>query len=178
MAGLSVPPSILRSEMKHGTVNGYNYHKCRCELCSAAKVAANRASNMKNPGRQQQNAKKHYEDNRGTYLERARHQRIHKKADLRTYSSNRRARVMEAFVERVDHTVLFERDNYTCQQCGIICDKDSVWPADNFPSLDHIIPLSKGGEHSYKNTQCLCLGCNLTKGAKLERPANVQHLLP
>ena len=72
-----------------------------------------------------------------------------------------------AFVEQVEHSVVFESYNYICQMCGIVCDKDAIWPASNFPSLDHIIPLSKGGEHSYKNTQCLCLGCNQSKGVKI-----------
>jgi len=31
------------------------------------------------------------------------------------------------------------------------------------PELDHIVPMSKGGAHSYMNTQCLCRACN---GAK------------
>jgi 5-methylcytosine-specific restriction endonuclease McrA len=32
--------------------------------------------------------------------------------------------------------------------------------------LDHIMPLSKGGEHSMRNVQLLCPRCNLTKSAK------------
>lgn len=32
--------------------------------------------------------------------------------------------------------------------------------------LDHIMPLSKGGEHSMANVQLLCPRCNLTKSAK------------
>ena len=33
-------------------------------------------------------------------------------------------------------------------------------------SLDHIIPLSKGGKHSKNNVRIICLWCNLDKGSK------------
>jgi 5-methylcytosine-specific restriction endonuclease McrA len=36
------------------------------------------------------------------------------------------------------------------------------------PTLDHIIPISKGGEHSYKNVQCAHRQCNVTKNNKME----------
>lgn len=32
------------------------------------------------------------------------------------------------------------------------------------PSLDHVIPMSKGGAHSYANTQLAHWLCNVTKG--------------
>lgn len=47
--------------------------------------------------------------------------------------------------------------------CGI-CGED-VDPLDFH--VDHIIPLARGGEHSYDNTQPACPPCNLRKGAKL-----------
>lgn len=31
-------------------------------------------------------------------------------------------------------------------------------------TLDHIVPLSKGGTHTLGNTQALCTECNLIKG--------------
>jgi 5-methylcytosine-specific restriction endonuclease McrA len=30
-------------------------------------------------------------------------------------------------------------------------------------SLDHVIPISKGGSHTYANTQCAHLLCNIQK---------------
>jgi 5-methylcytosine-specific restriction endonuclease McrA len=82
----------------------------------------------------------------------------------RRKNQNRRALRLEAFVEDVDHAVVFERDNWTCQICGIVCPKDAVWPSLDFPTLDHIVALSKGGKHSYANSQTLCFLCNSRKG--------------
>jgi hypothetical protein len=88
----------------------------------------------------------------------------------RAHEDVRRARKKKAFVENVDRKVVFERDNYICQGCGRKCDPDAVWPAKDFPTLDHIIPyaagVEAGGVHSYANTQCLCLPCNSAKGPR------------
>lgn len=56
---------------------------------------------------------------------------------------------------------VFERDGWRCGLCG-----GHVEPED--ASLDHVVPLSKGGEHSYANTQCTHWKCNNTKGAKIQ----------
>lgn len=79
--------------------------------------------------------------------------------------ANRRARLHAAFVEHVDHRLVFERDNYICQNCGEQLPVDAAVPQPNAPTLDHIVALSNGGEHSYANSQCLCFMCNATKGA-------------
>ena len=78
----------------------------------------------------------------------------------------RKARLIEAFVENVNRLVVFERDDYICQICGIECSTEVDWPAKNFATLDHIIPLAKGGSHEYANVQLLCLRCNTSKGAR------------
>lgn len=52
---------------------------------------------------------------------------------------------------------VFERDSYRCIQCG------------SYKNLhvDHIVPLSAGGDHKFSNCQTLCRSCNLKKGNKL-----------
>jgi hypothetical protein len=80
------------------------------------------------------------------------------------HSETRRARLLEAFVENVDPLIVFNRDKWICKLCdhpvSKIRDKNLV----DIASLDHIIPLSKGGSHSYANTQLAHLSCNIRKG--------------
>lgn len=58
---------------------------------------------------------------------------------------------------------ILERDDYTCQQCGV--------SVQNEPHLllevDHIIPVTRGGLTTEDNLQTLCWRCNRRKGAKL-----------
>lgn len=84
-------------------------------------------------------------------------------------SQNRRARMKNVFVEKVDYMKVFNRDKWICQICfhpvSKIRDRNLV----DIASLDHIIPLAKGGEHSYANTQLAHLSCNLSKSASMPK---------
>lgn len=81
-------------------------------------------------------------------------------------SHKRRARIKNAFVENVDAMVVYERDNWICQLCNKSVSKILDRKIVDIASLDHIIPISKGGEHSYANTQLAHLSCNIKKGAR------------
>lgn len=70
-------------------------------------------------------------------------------------------------VEVVSSEVVFDRDDWICQICHEDIPRDSSWPDALSASLDHILPLSRGGEHSYVNCQASHLGCNRSKGAKV-----------
>jgi 5-methylcytosine-specific restriction endonuclease McrA len=82
----------------------------------------------------------------------------------RILNSERKAKVRKATIEKVDPFVVFERDEWHCRMCGIPTPRDKRGSHDdNAPELDHIMPISKGGAHSYANTQCSCRQCNLRK---------------
>lgn len=49
---------------------------------------------------------------------------------------------------------LIERDGYTCAECGAF---------ENL-TIDHIVPVSKGGSDDLDNLRFLCRGCNSKKG--------------
>lgn len=87
--------------------------------------------------------------------------------NTRTYRNTRRARLNGAFVrEVVVSTVVFERDLYVCQRCFKQCPSKATVPDYDAPTVDHIVALANGGEHSYDNVQCLCFICNVRKGAR------------
>ena len=56
-----------------------------------------------------------------------------------------------------------ERDNYTCQHCGLSTEQEP----NLLLEIDHIIPLSKNGLTTEDNLQTLCWKCNRSKGAKI-----------
>lgn len=81
--------------------------------------------------------------------------------------SRRRAVERDATVERVDPFKVFDRDRWLCRLCGIKTPKAKRGSFDDdAPELDHIITLSEGGEHSYRNTQCACRKCNGLKAGR------------
>lgn len=84
------------------------------------------------------------------------------------YDARRRALIVDARVgEAFAPSDIHERDGWTCKLCGESIDRDVAWPDPKSPSLDHIVPLSKGGAHSTTNVQSAHLGCNSSKGDKL-----------
>lgn len=52
---------------------------------------------------------------------------------------------------------IFERDGYKCHYCGKQLTRFSA-------TLDHIQPVSKGGDNSFENLITSCLHCNSRKG--------------
>lgn len=57
--------------------------------------------------------------------------------------------------------LIFERDNYSCQCCGI--SKDKVIEKGIHLEVDHIIEWEDGGQTTYENGQTLCSECNKAK---------------
>lgn len=76
-------------------------------------------------------------------------------------------------VERVDKLRVFERDGWRCRICNIKTPRSLMGTKDGrAPELDHALPLSRGGAHSYANTQLACASCN-----RLKRDLTVDELL-
>lgn len=89
-------------------------------------------------------------------------------AQFAAKDARRQARKTIGTVEIFDRADVFERDGWVCQLCGEPVDRNLKYPDLGSKSLDHILPLSKGGEHSRANTQLTHLGCNIRKGARTE----------
>lgn len=81
----------------------------------------------------------------------------------REKNQKRRARLLNAFVENVDLRLVWDRDEGMCKICELPVDPDLKWPHKMSKTLDHIVPLSKNGEHSYANVQLAHAVCNSRK---------------
>jgi len=76
----------------------------------------------------------------------------------------RRARLSHVVVEHVERRVVFERDGWICGICRRPVDKAAA-------SIDHIVPIARGGAHTYENCQTAHLTCNISKGARIQETA-------
>ncbi len=63
----------------------------------------------------------------------------------------------------VNRREVLRRDKYACQYCG--CTKKLT--------LDHVIPRSKGGKHSWDNVVIACSPCNSRKGDRTPAQAGL-----
>lgn len=80
----------------------------------------------------------------------------------------RRARMNGAAnADRVMLADLISRDALVCHWCQEAIDLDVQWPDPLSKSIDHIVPVSKGGAHTLENCQLMHLGCNSSKGDRL-----------
>lgn len=72
---------------------------------------------------------------------------------------------------------LIARDGLTCAICGGECDlNDHSWSnytGAMYPSIDHIIPLSKGGTHTWDNVQVTHMICNSLKSDSIEKAVSL-----
>ena len=76
------------------------------------------------------------------------------------------ARGSDGTVHRVRRIDIYERDHWICQLCGTEVDRSGRHPNPDAPSLDHIVPVARGGTHEASNLQTTHLRCNLARGAK------------
>jgi 5-methylcytosine-specific restriction endonuclease McrA len=80
-----------------------------------------------------------------------------KKSDDRAF---KRSRVGESFTLRE----IAQRDGWRCHLCGGKV-PDQEWTAnDNDPTMDHLVPVSKGGVHERWNVALAHNRCNWERG--------------
>ena len=97
------------------------------------------------------------------------------RANSLVWNTRRRTKLQDALVDN-DITLydLFERDGGRCHLCGGLCDwKDHGYKNNhfvagkNYPTIDHVVPLVLGGEHSWSNVKLAHFSCNSAKGASV-----------
>ena len=62
---------------------------------------------------------------------------------------------------------VFIRDSYTCQYCGVVT-RDLT--------IDHVVPKSRNGAHTWENLVSACKVCNHRKGGKTLQEAHMRLL--
>ncbi len=82
---------------------------------------------------------------------------------VKGYIQSRRALKYKAPFEPINDKRVFLRDGWICQICHKRVNKRFKHPNPMSASLDHIVPLSKGGTHTYANVQLTHLKCNQIK---------------
>lgn len=60
-----------------------------------------------------------------------------------------------------------DRDAWRCGICGGSVDAKVKWPDPLSPSLDHVVPLSKGGAHDPSNVRLAHVRCNSARGNRV-----------
>lgn len=98
-------------------------------------------------------------------------------------SDRKRARHAGVAYQYISRKRVFERDGWHCHICGKPTDKlaylSRSWDHSQlnmrYPTLDHIVPLSAGGSHTYDNVACACWHCNCV--VKGDRAVGEQLLL-
>lgn len=59
------------------------------------------------------------------------------------------------------------RDGHACQYCG-----------DRAETIDHVVPRSRGGTHTWENVVAACRPCNLRKGSRLLADTSLRLAIP
>lgn len=78
------------------------------------------------------------------------------------YSKKRRAAMWRG--DKIDRIAVFEFHNWVCCVCKREIDKSLRLPDPGAATLEHVVPLSKGGTHSWENVAPSHHRCNSDKG--------------
>lgn len=159
------------------------------QIANPDKVAANRKRD-KESGKANERAKRHREhfpdrvraSNRRFYAKNLLQSRARvlqwakdnpdKARALNSRNNRRRKAVVRGArdVERFDAVEIYERDGWICQICGDVIDPTVKYPNVRSASLDHVLPISKGGQHLKSNVQTAHFSCNAGKGNRVISP--------
>lgn len=84
---------------------------------------------------------------------------------LRKGNSRRSRLRAAAIIEAINVEELAQRDRRRCHVCGLHVDMAIRDRGPESPTIDHIIPLSQGGDHSWANVALAHKSCNSRRAA-------------
>lgn len=80
----------------------------------------------------------------------------------------RRAQKLNLPADTIRPLDIYERDGWICSICSEPVARELAYPDPMSPSLDHVIPLAKGGHHTFQNTALAHWQCNVRKGDRVD----------
>lgn len=94
--------------------------------------------------------------------------RLQFNARHRDYEHRRRANMQSnGPVDRINSLKVYARDNWQCHLCGQAVPADAHYLDPHAPTLDHVIPLARGGTHTLANVKLAHRACNTLKGVRI-----------
>lgn len=171
----------------------HNYHdgitpvcrKCEDIKRAAAKAEADKAKAEQRAKRQAQQQKKAKEAEAAKEAKRHRvckecgaefisSSGVYCSEECRRRNNNRRKSAKRrGYKQKIPLTKLYSRDKGICYICGCSCDFDDYEMIDgafvvgpSYPTVEHVIPLCRGGDDSWENVKLACHKCNSAKSTK------------
>lgn len=146
--------------------------RAQCKPCRNSFMAAYYEENRDSRMAYEQHRRTHQADHLRA-LDMARYER-HKDRRIALASDNvrtRRARLTATVVDpKVTVKQLRKIHGDNCCYCGIELDfvrgRRGEGIARNRATLEHVLPLSRGGTHTFENTKIACHRCNVSKNSK------------
>jgi hypothetical protein len=100
-----------------------------------------------------------------------------KHENVRFHRLKHRLQMKEIESERYTPTEIAERDGWRCQLCRKPVNRRKRWPDPLSASIDHIVPITKGGTDVRANVQLAHLRCNISKGNRVRPDGEQLRLL-
>ena len=87
-----------------------------------------------------------------------------KSCRVRYQSKRRKLRLKGLTPSVITVAHIYDRDGGICGLCGQPVDRSLAYPHPMSGTVDHVVPLSRGGAQSLDNTQLAHARCNISKG--------------
>lgn len=102
--------------------------------------------------------------------------RCNKANARKAWKEKRRVQLSGGRYQRFTRREIFRRDRFTCMLCLRPLAMNASAPHPDSPTLDHRIPLSRGGSHSRQNVQAAHFHCNSLKSDKFRDSSGLSPL--
>lgn len=163
---------LTKPNVPHGTRSGYSHHGCHCDLCREANVDHVRQWRQAHPDRARRTARNVDRKWRAAHPQEARDtQREKRRADLdrirerdRRWSKTPQGRLNNRLNAQRRRGALADSEAVAWARIvlGDPCSYCGAPPT----GVDHVVPLSAGGDGHWANLTSACTSCNASKHAR------------